>query len=480
MESNQRFCSKCGAPLKEGKAFCVKCGAPVELPDAKNSQPYAPPEPAPSGPAYTAPEPAPSEPTYAASESESVHPGASVFKKAGAIIKAPPSQLDKMPEAGTVITLTPARRKKTVLLVGIVVLAVVAVAIVAISLTATGGSVLPAVAYSYQSEEQLPTVKYEVVDTIYPSLYNTMDSIVNFTATCEQGERDVLVQAEIPGFTQPYEQKFTLSQQITKFYIKPPVLAGDLNLNSQKTAQLKFSITDLETGKAIVQDSKNIQMMSAFDFILWEDDFGYSNWDNFLAWLTPEDPQVQQLKRYAIEWISQMTGGQFSMMPGYQDTGLFGDQIQMNTFYQALAVQGGMSAMGVRYNMGSFSMSNSAAQLQRVQLPAETIESLSGVCIDTSLVVASALQSAGMNVMLVFPPGHAQVAVECWPNTGEYFLIETTILPVNEQNMGGIVTYKTKEEWLQYLQDPWGNGSGGCYILDCSLATPMGILPLTN
>lgn len=477
MENTTKFCVKCGAPLKEGKAFCVKCGAPVEIPE--NSQPYAAPEQAPSEPAYTPPEQASPEAAYTAPESESVHPGASAFKKDGAIIQAPPSQLNKIPDTGTVITLTPARRKKTPLLVGIAVLAVAA-AIALISLSMTGGSTLPAIAYSYQSEEQLPQVEYEVVDTIYPSLYNTMDSIVNFTATCEQGERDVLVQAEIPGFTQPYEQKFTLSQQITKFYIKPPVLAGDLNLNSQKAAQLKFSITDLETGKAIVQDSKNVQMMSAYDFILWEDDFGYSNWDNFLAWLTPEDPQVQQLKRYAIEWISQMTGGQFSMMPGYQDTGLFGDQIQMNTFYQALAVQGGMSAMGVRYNMGSFSMSTSTAQLQRVQLPAETLESLSGVCIETSLVVASALQSAGMNVMLVFPPGHAQVAVECWPNTGEYFLIETTTLPVTEQNMGGIVTYLTKEQWLQYLQDPWGNGSGGCYILDCGLATPMGILPLTN
>ena len=460
MENNQKFCSKCGAPLKEGKAFCVKCGAPAQT---------VPPEQDP-----------PSEPSFPTLEQDAASSRAPFFKKPGSIVKAPPSQLDPIPTPDAVITIGPVHKKKTGLLIGILVLVVAVIATVIVILTTTGGLVLPEVSYTYQSEEQIPEISYETVDTIYPSLYNTMDSIVNFTATCEQGERDVLVQAEIPGFTQPYEQKFTLSRQITQFYIKPPVLSGDLSLNSQKTAQLKFSITDLETGKAIVQDSKNVQMMSAYDFILWEDDFGYSNWDNFLAWLTPEDPQVQQLKRYAIEWISQMTGGQFSMMPGYQDTGLFGDQIQMNTFYQALAVQGGMSAMGVRYNMGSFSMSNSSAQLQRVQLPAETIESLSGVCIDTSLVVASALQSAGMNVMLVFPPGHAQVAVECWPNTGEYFLIETTILPVNEQNMGGIVTYKTKEEWLQYLQDPWGNGSGGCYILDCSLATPMGILPLTN
>lgn len=480
MENPAKFCVKCGAPLKEGKAFCVKCGAPVQVSPAGKDQPHAAQEQAPSEPAYAAPEPNASGPAHTVPQPGSARPGASVFKKAGAIIKAPPSQLTKVPKADAVITLVPARGKKSLLLVGLAALAIAAAAIGIIRLTMAGSAALPMVTYTYQNEERVPEVTYEAVDTIYPSLYNTMDSIVNFTATCEQGERDVLVQAEIPGFTQPYEQKFTLSQQITKFYIKPPVLAGDLNLNSQKTAQLKFSITDLETGKIIVQDSKNIQMMSAYDFILWEDDFGYSNWDNFLAWLTPEDPQVQQLKRYAIEWISQMTGGQFSMMPGYQDTGLFGDQIQMNTLYQALAVQGGMSAMGVRYNMGSFSMSNSTAQLQRVQLPAETLKSLSGVCIETSLVVASALQSAGMNVMLVFPPGHAQVAVECWPNTGEYFLIETTILPVNERNMNGIVTYMTKEQWMQYILNPWGNGSGGCYVLDCSLATPMGILPLPN
>ena len=466
MENNQKFCIKCGAPLKAGKAFCVKCGAPVSPPTPVQTD---------------APEQvSQSESPFSAPEQEVFTPRTPFFKKERSIVKAPPSQLEKTPAPDAVITIDPVRNKKKGLLIGILVLVIAAIAAVTVIFTVTSSSVLPEVSYSYQNQEKIPEITYEIVDTIYPSLYNTMDSIVNFTATCEQGERDVLVQAEIPGFTQTYEQKFTLSQQITQFYIKPPVLSGDLSLNSQKTVQLKFSITDLETGKAIVQDSKNIQMMSAFDFILWEDDFGYSNWDNFLAWLTPEDPQVQQLKRYAIEWISQMTGGQFSMMPGYQDTGLFGDQIQMNTFYQALAVQGGMSAMGIRYNMGSFSMSNSSAQLQRVQLPSETIESLSGVCIDTSLVVASALQSAGMNVMLIFPPGHAQVAVECWPNTGEYFLIETTILPVSEENMGGIVTYKTKEEWIQYLQDPWGNGSGGCYILDCSLATPMGILPLTN
>ena len=107
------------------------------------------------------------------------------------------------------------------------------------------------------------------------------------------------------------------------------------------------------------------------------------------------------------------------MMQGYQDSGLFGSHIELNTYYQALALQGAMSEMGVRYNNAWYSMSQSGDKmLQRVQLPDDTLSSKSGVCIETSLAIASALQSAGMNVFLVFPPGHAQVAVEALAQHG--------------------------------------------------------------
>ena len=140
-----------------------------------------------------------------------------------------------------------------------------------------------------------------------------------------------------------------------------------------------------------------------------------------------------------------------------------------------------MSEMGVRYNNAWYSMSQSGDKLlQRVQLPDDTLSSKSGVCIETSLTIASALQAAGMNVFLVFPPGHAQVAVELWPNSGEYYLIETTILPVDGENVNSVVSYKTQQEWLDYIQNGYGDGSGGCYVLNCGLATALGLLPLTN
>ena len=125
MENPAKFCVKCGAPLKEGKAFCVKCGAPVQVSPAGKDQPHAAQEQAPSEPAYAAPEPNASGPTHTVPQPGSARPGASVFKKAGAIIKAPPSQLTKVPKADAVITLVPARGKKSLLLVGLAALAIV-------------------------------------------------------------------------------------------------------------------------------------------------------------------------------------------------------------------------------------------------------------------------------------------------------------------------------------------------------------------
>lgn len=441
-----KHCGKCGAPLREGKSFCPQCGAEVRHPEPV-AEPIAEPIPEPVA-APVAEQPS-----------------------------APAAVKERRPRRGL-------RRLVTALIV-LVLLGGLGAAgwywgLPYIESLRPAGE-LPAVSYSYMSREPEIEIGYEAVDSIYPSLYNTTDYILLVRATSEGGERDVMIRAEVPGFTQVYEQKFTLGSQLTQFYIHPPVLTGELSLGSAKQAQIVFSVTDIDSGKPVIQDTLPIQIMSKFDMINYDPVLGVSSWDYYLSFLTPESPGVLELKRNAVDFITGYTGGQFDMMQGYQDSGLFGSNIELNTYYQALALQGAMSEMGVRYNNAWYSMSQSGDKmLQRVQLPDDTLSSKSGVCIETSLTIASALQSAGMNVFLIFPPGHAQVAVEAWPNTGEYYLIETTILPVDGENVDSIVTYKTQQEWLDYIQNGYGDGSGGCYVLNCGLATALGLLPLTN
>ena len=337
---------------------------------------------------------------------------------------------------------------------------------------------VPAVSYTYQNKSPEASIEFSTVDSVFPSNYRTLEALATFTGYCDYGEMDIFIEVEVPGFTQSYKQKITLGRQVTKLRIVPPLITGDIGLNSEKTAQLVYSVTEVNSGKLLVQESKNIKLYSKYD-IIWSDGVNADAFtDNILAWLTPDAPEIVELKRDAIDYLDYITDGALQMIVGYQDIGVFED-ISTNTWAQVIAIHGAVSDIaGVRYNNSSFSMDSQ----QRVLLPADVLRTRSGVCVETSLLLASALQSAGMHCMLIFPPGHAQVALEIWPNTGEYYLIETTILPMEMSYDGwdSVVMYLTQDQWWGYLSGEGEITLGECYVVDCDLAVKLGIRAMSN
>lgn len=333
---------------------------------------------------------------------------------------------------------------------------------------------LPDVEFTYLAAEPQVTLDYDIVDTIFPNLYNSMDSVVNLTATVDYGSINAIVTAEIPGLTQVYEEKITITNQVTKLLIKPPLLTSGLDLSSSRDTQIVFSVEDQDTGKLLAQESQKLNLMSIYDFALTDDEFGVTSRDNVLSWLTPESEGILTLRRDAVTWVDTYTSGEVNSLIGYQDYGLFED-VTLNTYIQIMAIQGAISDSGVRYNMGAYSLSDDTNQ--RVLLPDDVLSSKSGICIETAILVATAIQSAGMHAMILFIPGHAQVAVETWAGSGEYFLVETTLLPytgTDEEN-NSLITYLSADEWANYVDDPWGDGSGSAYIVDCDLVIPLGL-----
>ena len=146
------------------------------------------------------------------------------------------------------------------------------------------------------------------------------------------------------------------------------------------------------------------------------------------------------------------------------------------TYYEVAAIQSAISRMGVRYNMGPYSFNAS----QRVLTPDAVLQSKSGICIETAVLMASVLQSAGMHAMIVFTPGHAQTAVETWSGSGEYFLIETTLLPfgATEAELNTLIQPLSAQDWANYLANAAQKAqqSGGMvYVVDCDLATVLDI-----
>ena len=281
-------------------------------------------------------------------------------------------------------------------------------------------------AYEFSTHVGKIQLNYDIVDTIYPSLYNTYDAFVIVKTGCYSGTQSILIEAEIEGFTQKYNQSFNLDSSYKAIYIKPPALTGELDLSSQKSAQLKVTVSEKD-GTLIEAKTFPITIQSKYDFELYDADYGISTKDNFLCFLTPEASAITALKRQAIDEMSAMTDGEVQSFVGYQyiSANEYG-----NTYLQTTALMSALREMGVRYNAGAFSLSGSGKQ--RIKLPEDVIAERSGLCIETALVIASALQNADMHAFLVFPRGHAQVAVEVWDeggkHAGEYFLIETTIL----------------------------------------------------
>ena len=344
---------------------------------------------------------------------------------------------------------------------------------------------LPEIQYTSLEKEPEINVEYEVTDNIFPLMYNRLDSIMEFSASTTSGEKEIEISAEIPGFTQKYEKKFKISEQITQFYIHPALLTGDLDLDSGKQAQVNLIVTDTETGTILVKDTAPVYLKSMHDIPIGYSsaEWNYSVYDNFLSVLSPEDEAIDILIRKAADEMKRITTDVYGeenaseVMSGYQDYG-YGDY-GYGTYYQLMSLQLAMSDLGVKYIQSNYSSSETDVALQRVKLPADVLETQSGLCVETSVYIASALQELGMNAFLVMPPGHCQVAVEAWPNTGVYYILETTVLPVDLSNIYKIVGSYRAEQLENYIVN-YNNRNDFCYVLDCSLAPALGFTKTNN
>lgn len=349
--------------------------------------------------------------------------------------------------------------------------------------------------FKYNIENVIPTpILYDSVSTIYPSLYNSYGSFLTIELGCLHGAKDIIVECEIPGLSQQVSESYHIGAGLHALDIKPPALTKGHDLDNAWDTQIKVSIYDKEDNSIIDKHSENVHIASRNDFEWYSDDYGTITMDNILCFLSPESEAITGLKRNAIDNLSQMTDGKMNALVGYQgpyylvdsDGDGKGDNMgvatYLTTFLQTASLMRAMSDMGVKYTNDAFSVANEG---QHILYPDQVIEHKTGLCIETSLVIASALQSMEMHTFLVFPTGHAQVAVETWNGSGEYLLIETTSTPnqdsdfVDDANhyLTGVdndnypISYLNAEQWKQYLIQK------DCYVIDCSDGAFLGITP---
>lgn len=344
-----------------------------------------------------------------------------------------------------------------------------------------------------------PAIAIDAIDTIAPNLYPSLDAAVNLGVTSYDDAHSLLVSVEVAGFTQAFEQRYDLPQGYSYLPIKPSLLPDlDLSrLNGNSSTQLNVKVSDPTSGEVLAQESHPVNLLSIYDFTWSNDEFGSTATFDILAWLRPQADEVAAINRAAADVLGSWTNGAATTLAGYQ----YGDDV-VATLMQAAAIQKAISDAGVVYIYDPYSFTSD----QHVLTPEAVVQKRSGLCIETSLLMASCLLSANMHPLIVITPGHAQIALETYQGSGNYFLLETTTLPyegadtslsssqgayyngflASAQADDGSTVYwttsGTSQEWENYFQHVGDSRReyDGIFVIDCALQPIMGIQGIEN
>ena len=308
---------------------------------------------------------------------------------------------------------------------------------------------------------KVPTAFYHMLGKT-----SKQQSFATFTLTNEGAEAvTVKVASEIEGFTEQAVDTLTLAAGQSLQVNQTPIMQTGARdqLNEGHVASFHYKATFLQNGQEglIAEQSINVDLMSKRDLVVAIVDGNGDLVADFreyaVAWITPSSPSVEQMLREAVEFVPG------EAIYGYQQ-GTEGVLPQLQAIYRVIN-----DVYRIRYVNTPVSLAKTDQTfVQRIRLPAETIEQQAGNCIETAALYASAIEAMDMNPLLVLVPGHAFVAAETNDGSNQYIFIETTVL-------GKGLTF---EDALAAGRENWAKYQGQTMLIDVGHWRTQGILPI--
>ena len=263
-----------------------------------------------------------------------------------------------------------------------------------------------------------------LITIIYPLYGSTLDDFVVVTlANPRDTSAQLIVESEVTGYTTKSIDTVTVDAGKTLEVRQNPRLIPEVidQLNVEKPAQFHLRVAELDNGveKKILEETGDTLVYSRRDFPLSIPGFTETEvLELWAAMVTPNAPAVEELVRNAANYTSSGI-----IWSGYGDNvndegGGVWDRLQ--------AIWRAEEDYNITYI--STWISFAPGSVQRIRLPAETLEQHSGNCIETSLLFASAAEAMDLEVAIVAIPGHAFIGVRMDQENANYYFIETTLI----------------------------------------------------
>lgn len=228
-------------------------------------------------------------------------------------------------------------------------------------------------------------------------------------------EKHLRVTYDIQDYTNESKEEFDLSPNGQQNMIFDLVCNDYILQNmAEKPATLNVNIEDTDTGKTCVDKTIGINLKPANE-MLWAYENPYNNSSVDLrsyiaAWVTPNDPVITEILKYASKKIPDMAGYQSDDEHVVE---------QLKVIYETL------QQIGIHYTSVGATFGNNAGQI--VRFPWQSVKQEQANCIDGTVLFASVIEELQMEPIIMLLPDHAFVGVKL-PKANRTMYIETTMM----------------------------------------------------
>lgn len=282
---------------------------------------------------------------------------------------------------------------------------------------------------------QAPT---EVFSAYYPFDLSTHTPLSTITYS-SNSPLTLIISVGIVNFTQAETHTVTASSATQSINFTPALLDQAVRkLTSDVHTSLSVRVTD--THNNLYYDNDSPVLLHAHQLMQWV----AANRLKIGAWVTPDDPAVIALVAKAATHLSSEPAPAPVAMLGYANHATPQDvRDQVDAIFDALRLDYHMRYVteNVPYN----GPGDSSAALENIKLPFEVLQQRSGMCIELTVLLASAVEKIGLHAEIVIIPGHAFLGVAVTPDDTQFQYWDG--VQVNNQVAGDSANISTNQEY---------------------------------
>ncbi len=267
-----------------------------------------------------------------------------------------------------------------------------------------------------------------------------------------QTRQTLRISLSIPQFTDEQSVQVTATEGFQQLAFKPPILStaalDALVGPGQRTTQVHLRVQSLST--MLCDTSVPITLFSR-QWMRWYDPATGDNSNYLAGWVTPNASAIQDLVGSAAHRLDDPSTRSLypatSEMHGYDAGRATASDVrgQVNVLFDTLQTD-----YRVRYASDNIPYNQDATQ--RIQLPMDVLSrsNPTAMCVETTAILASAVEYLGMRPYIIIVPGHAFIGVALGADAGapiEYW--ETSDL---NGAIGSQAHVHGQSEYLTYQQ----------------------------